>query len=104
MTLIIILIVFFFIFVFFGGDKVAGMVGNMPVTVLRVLSSALLIFSLLYFDNAYAKKAAIKNDMENTVVKMYLEDNKITDIADSVDATVIEVIRILRENGLEIER
>lgn len=100
----IVVIMILFILVFLGGDLVNDLVGDISATILRVLLSALFIFCMIGFENAYAKKAAIKNDMENTVVKMYLEDNKITDIADSVDATVIEVIKILRENGFEIER
>ena len=42
--------------------------------------------------------------LDNAVVEMYLENHEISDIADSTNTTVLEVIRILRENGFEVKR
>ena len=73
--------------------------------VLGVISSMLAIVLLFFCIWSLVTYCVKEEDpLSNAVVEMYLENNEISDIADSADITVLEVIRILRENGFEVKR
>ena len=74
-------------------------------SVIGIISSMLAIVLLFFCIWSLVMDCVKEEDsLDNAVVEMYLENNEISDIADSADITVLDVIRILRENGFEVKR
>ena len=98
--LALILVGGFFIVFFVSGFPRGSLLMSAKVRILEMLLGAIMIFGVLFLVHMGTKMESL----DNAVVEMYLENNEIPDIADSADITVIEVIRILRENGFEVKR
>lgn len=101
MYLIALILVGGFFIVFLVLDPLRGsLLMSVQVRILAMLLGAIMIFGMLGLVHMCTKMESL----DNAVVEMYLENNEISDIADSADITVLEVIRILRENGFEVKR
>lgn len=90
----------FFIVFFVSGFPRGSLLMSAQVCILEMLLGAIMIFGVLFLVHMCTKMESL----DNAVVEMYLENNEISDIADSTNTTVLEVIRILKENGFEVKR
>lgn len=96
----LILVVIFFIVFFVSGFPRGSLLMSAQVYILGMLLGVVMIFGVLFLVHMCTKMKSL----DNAVVEMYVENHEISDIADSADITVLEVMRILRENGFEVKR